>query len=341
MTTLYSEKIAMSLEQQPLLDTQPKKSRVSNIWGKLFALVVLLTFAASSYVVMSLSMTKPKYPNLPNFYVVEDMDPKLIPSHEDDTRLILIGDIHGSFKQLKHLLEKADYNKKKDQLFFLGDFISKGEDSQGVVDFAMEHNALCVRGNHEDKLVVAYEKYHHLHHQKTVKTPGGKHITRNGPANVLADEDDLSEEFSAKQMEYIASCPAIMRLGDISETGNLAVAVHAGLMWNVPRLEDQDPDAVMRMRSLLPPKDTVYTEDDDGVPWFEVWNDKIEDRAKKDRMTIFYGHDARQGLQLTKYTRGLDSGCVKGGKLNAMIITQKKNGKFAEELVRVSCKELE
>lgn len=332
----------MTLEQQPLLDTKPKQTRLRSFCGMATALLVLAVFLATSYIVVSLSMTKPRYATLPDFVVVETMDKKLLPSHADDTRLILVGDIHGSLKQLKHLLKKTDYNPKKDQLFFLGDFISKGKDSVGVLDFAIKHKALCVRGNHEDMLVNKYEKYHHLRHQKTVKHPDHQHfVTRDEPVFANADEEDLAEDLSPRHMEYIASCPAIYKLGDISKTGNLAVAVHAGLMWNVPRLEDQNPDAVMRMRSLLPPRRSVYTEDDDGVPWFHVWNDKEEDKPKKDRMTIFYGHDARQGLQMTKYTRGLDSGCVKGGKLNAVVITQKKNGKFDEELVRVSCKELD
>lgn len=38
------------------------------------------------------------------------------------------------------------------------------------------------------------------------------------------------------------------------------------------------------------------------------------------RSTVIYGHDSRRGLQLEKYSKGLDTGCVKGGKLSALLI---------------------
>ena len=35
---------------------------------------------------------------------------------------------------------------------------------------------------------------------------------------------------------------------------------------------------------------------------------------------MIYGHDSRRGLQLRRWTKGLDTGCVKGGSLTALII---------------------
>ena len=42
------------------------------------------------------------------------------------TRTIIIGDVHGCLKELNALLDKVSYNKKKDQLIFVGDLINKG-----------------------------------------------------------------------------------------------------------------------------------------------------------------------------------------------------------------------
>jgi hypothetical protein len=52
-------------------------------------------------------------------------------------------------------------------------------------------------------------------------------------------------------------------------------------------------------------------------------------------MTVIYGHDAKTGLKIRTYTKGLDSGCVKGGKLTALVI----EGGGKQSLVQVSCKE--
>lgn len=50
-------------------------------------------------------------------------------------------------------------------------------------------------------------------------------------------------------------------------------------------------------------------------------------------MTVIYGHDAKTGLAIREYTKGLDSGCVKGGKLTALVIED--GGK--QSLVQVNC----
>lgn len=50
-------------------------------------------------------------------------------------------------------------------------------------------------------------------------------------------------------------------------------------------------------------------------------------------MTVIYGHDSKSGLSLKEYTKGLDTGCVKGGKLTAMVISD--GGK--QEIVQVKC----
>lgn len=38
------------------------------------------------------------------------------------------------------------------------------------------------------------------------------------------------------------------------------------------------------------------------------------------RMTVVYGHNSGLGLQDHAYTKGLDTGCVNGGKLTALVI---------------------
>lgn len=50
-------------------------------------------------------------------------------------------------------------------------------------------------------------------------------------------------------------------------------------------------------------------------------------------MTVIYGHYAKQGLNIREYTKGLDSGCVKGGKLTALVIED--GGK--QSIVQVRC----
>ncbi len=52
----------------------------------------------------------------------------------------------------------------------------------------------------------------------------------------------------------------------------------------------------------------------------QIWNAAQERLPPDLRTTVIYGHDARRGLNLQPYTKGLDTGCVKGGPLTALVI---------------------
>jgi hypothetical protein len=49
--------------------------------------------------------------------------------------------------------------------------------------------------------------------------------------------------------------------------------------------------------------------------------------------TVIYGHDSKSSLSLKTYTKGIDTGCVKGGKLTALIVG---NG-GEQNIVQVKC----
>lgn len=51
--------------------------------------------------------------------------------------------------------------------------------------------------------------------------------------------------------------------------------------------------------------------------------------------TVIYGHDSASSLQLKKYTKGLDTGCYRGGKLTALVIED--GGK--QGIVQVNCRD--
>src|ERR1700761_5339138 len=54
------------------------------------------------------------------------------------------------------LLQKVESNVLTDHIIFTGNLVFKGPDSKGVVDLARTLGASCVRGNHEDRTLLAY-----------------------------------------------------------------------------------------------------------------------------------------------------------------------------------------
>lgn len=72
------------------------------------------------------------------------------------SRTLVIGDIHGGYKALLQVIERAKVNIK-DTLIFLGDYVDGWSESEKVVDYLLElrqtHNCIFLRGNHETLLV--------------------------------------------------------------------------------------------------------------------------------------------------------------------------------------------
>lgn len=74
----------------------------------------------------------------------------------------IIPDIHGCAKTVQTLLENILLVTKDDQLYFLGDYIDRGPDGKGVIDYLIRlrqegYQVHCIKGNHEDLCVKAYE----------------------------------------------------------------------------------------------------------------------------------------------------------------------------------------
>ncbi len=67
-----------------------------------------------------------------------------------------VGDIHGCLDQLEMLLEEVQPDLEQDVLLFVGDYIDRGPDSRGVVDYVLKlqqkyprEHVICLKGNHE------------------------------------------------------------------------------------------------------------------------------------------------------------------------------------------------
>lgn len=100
----------------------------------------------------------------------------------DSSRLLAIGDVHGCLKSLKKLLKKLDL-KADDTVVMLGDYVDRGPDSKGVIDYLLDWrwkaSLICLKGNHE--LIMEHAQGSKLHEdywkevggQDTIDSYGG------------------------------------------------------------------------------------------------------------------------------------------------------------------------
>ncbi len=70
----------------------------------------------------------------------------------EEKRIIAIGDIHGELWKLEELFNKISLNKN-DRIIFLGDYIDRGSNSRGVIDYIIKlksrYDVITLLGNHE------------------------------------------------------------------------------------------------------------------------------------------------------------------------------------------------
>lgn len=141
----------------------------------------------------------------------------------------------------------------------------------------------------------------------------------------------LAKQFSKDQIQWLKECPVILRVGQLSGIGEVLV-VHGGLVPGIP-LEKQDSYQCMNMRTI-DLKTRLPSENRDGTEWEKLWNHYQKKQPASERQTVIYGHDAKRGKNIEKYSKGLDSNCVRGGHLTALVIDA--HGK--EKYHQVKCK---
>lgn len=174
---------------------------------------------------------------------------------------------------LLSLLTKVSFNANHDHLILAGDMISKGPDSAGVIDLAIELGATGIRGNHEDRVLLAHADM--LAQHVDVDLPGpsesrdeqGHELEEESLSHADSKDRALVRRLGAKRIRWLKKCPMILRVGKLGKLGEVVV-VHAGLAPGV-ELERQDPSMVMNMRTI--DKGGVPSEDRDGTVWMKVF----------------------------------------------------------------------
>jgi hypothetical protein len=66
-----------------------------------------------------------------------------------------------------------------------------------------------------------------------------------------------------------------------------------------------------------------------------VGRPKHHDEQHDKPQVVVYGHDAKSGLRIKRWSKGMDSGCVGGGRLSALVLNAKGQG----EVVHVGCRQ--
>jgi len=209
-----------------------------------------------------------------------------VAENEAVSRSIFIGDVHNCAAELEALLDHVAHTAD-DSVVFVGDLLARGPDAPGVLRIFRETRARAVLGNHEDRLLEA-----------RAARAGGALGPRLSPSH-----EALLTELSDDDWALLEQWPLYLDL----PAHDIRV-VHAGVVPGVPIAGQRRKD-LLKMRALEP----------DGSATTK-WRERSWAADYDEAPHIVFGHNAVSGLQLHPHATGLDSGCVYGGRLTAMVL---------------------
>lgn len=207
-------------------------------------------------------------------------------------KLIIYGDIHGCYVEFISL--RNQINPQKDDIeVCVGDIITKGKNSVRTLNFIIKNNIKSIRGNHEDKII------RYLNHKKSNK---------KNPIVLDNDEQNIIDNLTEKHIQFLENLPLFLRFENIT-------IVHGGLQnhMNLDNLSKKDKQKILRLRYL----DGNYEflaygkEDEKSIFWADLYDGN--------QGFIVYGHQWFQEIKKSKFALGIDTGCVYGNQLSAIV----------------------
>lgn len=210
-----------------------------------------------------------------------------------DSAIYAVGDIHGCLDNLERLLEEVQPDLNRDRLLFIGDYIDRGPNSKGVVDYVIRlqrlyppENIICLKGNHEAMFLDFLQ---------------GKEVNLfllNGGLNTIQDYwgDDWTEQRELALPPDHAQFYRELLLYD--ETPDY-IFVHGGLRPGVP-LEEQQEEDLLWIRGEF-----VVSMDDYG-------------------RRVVFGHTPFKQPLVMPNKIGIDTGCVYGNFLTCLKLPQEE-----------------
>ena len=204
-------------------------------------------------------------------------------------KIFAIGDIHGCLDRLRELMARLPYRPGRDRLVFLGDYIDRGSDSAGVLDYLCQlkrenPDMISLLGNHE-YLLLEYSRS-----QDPVLLPYLRKMGVDATVSSYRQEGGFNTDplsfLPRHHLEFLSSLRPYWQTEDY-------IFVHAGLEPDTP-LEETDLTILCEARDSF-----ISVEHDFG---------------KK----VVFGHTPFLLPLVTPTKIGIDTGAAYGNMLTAV-----------------------
>lgn len=168
----------------------------------------------------------------------------------------VVPDVHGYAGTLRALVSDLIRPMRSDEIYLLGDYVDRGPDSRGVIDYIRElqrsgYNVTALRGNHEDIMADLYDADRRSKNPWWLTFSTKKHRTwldMGGKATLASFGAGHIREIPEEYIQWMRELPHYVELDDF-------VLVHAGLNFR-PDNPFEDLNAMLWLREyeIIPEK---------------------------------------------------------------------------------------
>ena len=216
--------------------------------------------------------------------------------------IAIIGDIHGCYNTLVNIYKKL-ISLEVYQVYSVGDLIDRGKHSKEVVQFCIDKGIKPVKGNHEDMMVLAIDNPNRKEYSIYGDSNKEMYLINGYNKTMLSyinSEEEEDFELFEKEIKSVGHFDYLKNLPMKQEIGSIIIT-HAGIVKG-----------------------------ESETRW--LWN--RDKPSKLDKYQVF-GHTQRKECKITEHYACIDTGCVYGRKLSAIIIdsnTEKFDSVISEPL---------
>lgn len=227
-----------------------------------------------------------------------------VPYVPEGTRIYVVGDIHGELDLLEELHEKmladtADQPDAQIVQIFLGDYIDRGPDSKGVVDWLMRAppagwQRICLKGNHETMVHDFLEdsktlkRWQQLGASQTLRSYGVRLSDSHKKVSAGAQQADFAKKMPNKHRKFYNDLPLFFEMGSY-------FFVHAGIR----------------------PDRALHEQEEQDLLWIR---DEFLNSKRDFGKIIVHGHTPVSKPKIRRNRINIDTGAYMSGKLACLVL---------------------